>query len=125
MQQLQYETSWDKALSAQDRQAIEEIFNETKQQNTHDILLTPIREALNHKQELLVTVLVHNFTKYPLTFHKTRLVYRIQEGIIADKEFTLPMLTIPPQMSMPWTFIFAKNDYTERDSLWNGQLEIY
>lgn len=111
MQQLQFEASWDKALSAQDRHNIEKIFNETKHLNSSDIVCSPIRQAVNHKQQLLVTVLVHNFTDNPLTFNNTRLVYRTQQQIIADDEFTLPTLTIPPFVSKPWTFIFPKFSY--------------
>ena len=112
MQQLQFEASWEKALAAQDRHNIEKIFNETKHLNSSGIVCSPIRQAVNHKQQLLVTVLVHNFTDNPLTFNNTRLVYRTQQQIIADDKFTLPTLTIPPFVSMPWTFIFPEFSYT-------------
>ena len=65
MQQLQFETSWDKALSVKDRQLIENIFNKTKQAHGSAIFCSPIREAINHKQELLVTVIIHNSHKIP------------------------------------------------------------
>ncbi|MGM9943617.1 MAG: SLAP domain-containing protein [Lysinibacillus sp.] len=107
MQQLRFESSWDKALSAQDRDYIEKLFNDTKEQQHHStIVFSPIREAINHRNELLITVLVHNFSQNPFTFEKTRLVYSNEQEILAEKEFTLPSLTIPPQVSMPWTFIF-------------------
>lgn len=112
MQQLQFEESWGRALSAKDRLLIEKIFNETKQLNNSNFLCSPIREAINHRHQLLVTVLVHNFSGEPLTFNKTRLVYRTQGQVIADNEFTLPTLKIPPFVSMPWTFIFPKDSYT-------------
>ena len=124
MQQLQFEKSWDKAIAAQDRHSIEKIFNETKQLNRTDILCSSIREAINHRQELLVTVLVHNFTGADIIFNKTHIVYHIQGEIIADHEFTLPALTIPPFVSMPWTFIFSKDSYIPRDSFHNGRLDI-
>lgn len=125
MQQLQYETSWEKALAAQDRHNIEKIFNESKHLNSSDIICSPIRQAVNHKQQLLVTVLVHNFTDNPLTFNNTRLVYRTQQQIIADDEFTLLTLTIPPFVSMPWTFIFPEFSYTSKtESIWEYSLSI-
>ena len=58
MQQLQFENSWDKALSAQDRSYIEKVFVETKHLNGTGVIFSPIREAINHKEALLVTVLV-------------------------------------------------------------------
>jgi len=106
MQQLRFESSWDKALSAQDRNSIEKLFNETKQQHHSTIVFSPIRETINHRKELLITVLVHNFSQNPFTFENTRLVYSNEQEVLAENVFTLPILTIPPQVSMPWTFIF-------------------
>lgn len=124
MQQLRFETSWDKALSAQDRNQIEKLFIETKHQSYSTIVFSPIREAINHQNELLITVLVHNFTQNPLTFENTQLVYSNEQAIIAANEFTLPALKIPPQTSMPWTFIFPQNSYTSGISPYKGRLEI-
>lgn len=123
MQQLQFERSWNKALSTQDRNTIEEIFNITKEQNTSGVMFSPVRKSLNYRNELLITVLVHNFSDSMLTFHNTHLVYRTIEKVVAEKEFTIPTLSIPPKVSMPWTFIFSKNDY-HMDALncENGQL---
>jgi SLAP domain-containing protein len=124
MQQLQFEASWDKALADQDRRNIERLFNETKHLKDSDILCSPIREAINHQEALLVTVLVHNRTDRLLTFTNERLLYSIEGEVIADKVFTIPALTIPPQVSMPWTFIFPKDSYTPQIAFENGQLEI-
>jgi SLAP domain-containing protein len=124
MQQLQFEASWEKALASQDRQKIERVFNETKCVDRSDIICTPIREAINHKEELLITVLVHNFTDKLFTFDNVRLVYSIQGEIIADHTFTVPALSIPANVSMPWTFIFPKDCYHQKTSYQNGSLEI-
>jgi len=123
MQHLQFEKSWDKALSAQDRSYIEKVFVETKHLNGTGVIFSPIREAINHKEALLVTVLVHNFTDQPLTFNNTRLRYKIQGEVIAENEFTLPNLVIPNEVSMPWTFIFPKESYKTQLSIKNGRLE--
>ena len=106
MQQLKLEPSWDKALSNKDRKDIEEIFLNTSQIETPNILLTPIWNAVNHRGELLITVLVHNFTQKTLTFSEKRLVYIENDEIVAESSFTLPTLVIPSKVSMPWTFIF-------------------
>ena len=124
MQQLQFEASWDKALAVQDRQNIERIFHETKHLNSSGIVFSPIREAINHREELLVSVVVHNFTDDSLTFHNTRLLYKIPGEVMANQAFTLPALSIPSHVSIPWTFIFPKGSYTPQVSFENGQLEI-
>lgn len=122
MQQLQFESSWAKALSAQDRESIEKLFNETKQQHDSTIVFSPIRQAINHRNELLVTVLVHNFSQQPLQFKDTRLVYSNETEVLAENVFTLPTLTIPPQVSMPWTFIFPVHQGTD---FANSQLTMH
>ncbi|MEK9199005.1 SLAP domain-containing protein [Ureibacillus sp. 179-F W5.1 NHS] len=123
MQQLQFEQSWNKALSTQDRSMIEELFQQTKELKTSGVHFSPIRLSYNYKKELLITVLVHNFTDRPLTFHNTSLVYRTLEKIVAEKNFTIPALSVPANVSMPWTFIFSENDYhTDALNCENGLL---
>lgn len=124
MQQLQFEASWDKALAAKDRLKIHRIFSETKHQDQSGILFSPISEAINHKEALLVTVLVHNFTSDALNFRNARLVYSVHGEAIAEETFTQPALTIPPNVSMPWTFIFPKGSYDLRATFEEGQLEV-
>ena len=121
MQQLQFESSWAKALSAQDRESIEKLFYDTKQQHDSTIVFSPIRQAINHRNELLITVLVHNFSQSHFTFEDTRIVYSNEHEVLAENVFTLPTLTIPPQVSMPWTFIFPVHQGTDFE---NGQLKI-
>ncbi|WP_035321875.1 SLAP domain-containing protein [Peribacillus kribbensis] len=122
MQTLQFEASWDKALAPRDRENIERIFEETKDLDNFGILCSPIQEAINHKEALLVSVLVHNFTEHELTFQQARLVYSVQGETIADYMFTLPSLTIPQKVSMPWTFIFPKGEYAPHAAYEKGQL---
>ena len=116
--------AWDKTLSVQDRDQIERIFHETKYQNYSTIIFSPIRVAINHKKELLITVLVHNFSDFPLVFEQTQLVYSNEKEVIAEKEFTLPALSIPPHTSMPWTFIFPQESYEKMTAPLNGRLQI-
>ncbi|BDH61904.1 hypothetical protein MTP04_20340 [Lysinibacillus sp. PLM2] len=124
MQQLQFELSWDKAIAALDRQYIEKIFNETKQTKDAEFICSPIREAINHKEELLVTVLVHNFTEKNLIFNNKRLRYSIDGEIIAEEVFSLPSFVIPSRVSKPWTFIFPKGSYVQKNSYDQGHLEL-
>ncbi|WP_449620748.1 SLAP domain-containing protein [Robertmurraya sp. Marseille-Q9965] len=124
MQELQFEASWDKALSTQDRMTIEKIYYDTKHQNNSKIVFSPIREASNHKQDLLVTALVHNFSSMPFSFQNIRLRYCIKDEKVAEYIFHLPKLTVPVQVSMPWTFIFPKGSYRNLNSIENGRLEV-
>ena len=124
MQKLDFEPSWDKTLSSKDREEIKKIFLETNRVDFSNILLVPIRQALNHKKELLITVLIHNFTEKVIIFNKKRLAYVENSEIIAENTFTLPTLFIQPKTSMPWTFIFPKECIKKNMTLENGRLDI-
>ena len=124
MQNLQFEASWDKALSLSDRQMIEGIFRESSKEISNGVHFAPIREAINHKGELLVTVLVHNITDQLLKFENAKLQYIVHGEVIAQNRFTFPSLEIPPRVSMPWTFIFPKDSYSPNAAFRYGQLEL-
>lgn len=108
MQQLQFEEKWDKTLADQDRRKIEEVFDETKDQNDSELDPVTLWHANNHKDELLVTALLHNRSDETLKFNNSHLMYKTLEEPIAEKDFDIPRLEIPPRTSMPWTFIFPK-----------------
>jgi len=124
MQKLQFEPSWDKTLSPKDRKRIEEIHFETSLSNPANVQLTPLWQAANHKGELLVTVLVHNFSQQVLLFHNKKLRYIENKEIIAEYIFNLPSLVIQRETSMPWTFIFPVESLKNRATLEKGHLEF-
>ena len=124
MQQLKFEASWNKGISSQDRSYIEKVFANTKHLNSFEVMFCPIREASNHEEALLISVLIHNYMDKPLTFENRRILYKIGEEVIAEKEFTLPRLVIPNKVSMPWTFIFPKGCYAFQTSFMGGRLEV-
>ncbi|AZV43474.1 SLAP domain-containing protein [Peribacillus asahii] len=124
MQKLQFEPSWDKTLSPKDRKRIEEIYFETSLSNPANVQLTPLWQATNHKEELLVTVLVHNFSQQVLLFHNKKLRYIENKEIIAEYIFNLPSLVIQRETSMPWTFIFPVESLKNRATLEKGYLEF-
>ncbi|GEL76773.1 SLAP domain-containing protein [Tenuibacillus multivorans] len=113
--QLQFEEKWDKTISEQDRSKIEEVFNKTKTHVEEVIEVVTLWHATNHKGELLVTALIHNRSDESLHFRDTTVQYQTIHQLIAKRSFTISNLTIPPQTSMPWTFIFpnAKSDEPE------------
>ncbi|MER2260519.1 MAG: SLAP domain-containing protein [Psychrobacillus sp.] len=124
MQQLKFEASWDKAIAKRDRLYIEKVFEETKKSLSNNIVFTPIKEAINHKNELLVTVLVHNFTEQSLSFQKTRICYLIEEDTIAKNDFTIPAFVVPSKTSMPWTFIFPVHSLVEERPSSSGSIRV-
>ena len=105
MQQLYLHPTWEKAISDKDRDLIETVFEQTYDQ-VDDIIMSPIiRVAFNHKNELLVTALVHNFTHHGTRFQNRSVFLRCGD-YMEEQSFTIQELSIPPFTSMPWTFIF-------------------
>lgn len=124
MQKLQFELSWDKTLSIKDRERIKQAFLETSFSNHQDFQLTPLWEAFNHKGELLVTVLIHNFGKENLSFNNKKLCYFENNEIVAHNTFTLSKPIVEQETSMPWTFIFPAPSFFSHATLENGHIEI-
>ncbi|MBB2482239.1 SLAP domain-containing protein [Bacillus sp. APMAM] len=122
MQKLQFESAWDKTISENDRERIQQVFLETSSSQNKDIEFTPLWEAMNHKGELLVTVLVQNFSEQMISFHNEKLQYWEDENIVAEHSYTLPALMIEPTTSMPWTFIFPTDSFYSQPLLRNGKL---
>lgn len=108
MQQLEFESSWEKAIAIKDRESITKIFQNSNVIDGQSIRLEPIWEALNYKGEVLITVLIHNFTDTRLTFRHQKFAYIEEETIITEHIFTIPQLMIKPKTSMPWISFQSK-----------------
>lgn len=124
MQKLIFESSWDKALSNKDRKVIEDAFLKTATLNSNNIQFTPLWQAFNHKDELLVTMLIHNFTSEFVSFNDIQLRYLESNKMIAEHLFHHPTLAIQASHSMPWTFIFPSSSTKRKATFENGQMVI-
>lgn len=111
MQKLFFEPAWDKTIAQVDREKIIHFFQTV--QTEADIHLFFLWDAVNHKKEQLVTVLIHNPKTEPLQFEQTAIAYQTEIEPIKTAFFDLP-LQIPAQTSVPWTFIFSDLNQTEQ-----------
>ncbi|WP_054752556.1 SLAP domain-containing protein [Piscibacillus salipiscarius] len=96
MQQLQFEEKWDKTISDQDRRKIEEVFEETKNHDDFEFEPVTLWQANNHKDELLVTALLHNRSDKTVSFNDVHITYKTLDAPIAERDFNIPRLQIPP-----------------------------
>lgn len=124
MQTLQFETAWDKTIAPADRENIEFLFEETKEKNNENVAFLPIRQDYNHRQDLLVIVLLHNFTDQAFSFENIDLAYLEKDQLIAAHHFSFQNLTLPAKTSMPWTFIFPKTAQKAKAAFESGRLII-
>lgn len=111
MQKLLFESAWEKTIAQVDREIITQHF--LTLQPKDDVYLSFIREATNHKNELLVTTLIHNRQAVPLQIEETTIAYQPAGQLMKTGLFHLP-ITIPEMTSMPWTFIFSPSNETEQ-----------
>ncbi|WP_080873755.1 SLAP domain-containing protein [Oceanobacillus timonensis] len=121
---LVFEPKWDKALPDIDRQKIEQTFHHNVPAESADnpITFTPLWQARNHRSDLLVTVLINNFSRQAYSFNHSTLEYIENDTVKAREEFTLDRVLVPPDSSMPWTFIFPKSSFTNNSINLNGRL---
>ncbi|MFD1067254.1 SLAP domain-containing protein [Oceanobacillus locisalsi] len=124
---LVFESKWHKALPDTDRQKIEQTFQHKvpAESANKSITFTPLWQARNHRSNLLVTVLINNFSKQPYSFEHSTLEYIEEDVVKARKEFTLDRVLVPPDSSMPWTFIFPKSSFINHSINLNGSLVFH
>ncbi|MET3683194.1 SLAP domain-containing protein [Alkalibacillus flavidus] len=114
MQRLMFEPKWDKTIADQDRKWIKAQFNQLIFADDSSIQFTILKHAYNHRNHLLVTVLIHNLSDQPVRLDSTIIDWANQ----ATGTFTVP-IDIQAKHSMPWTFIFTdyKTPIDEDDEL--------
>lgn len=123
MQQLAFHPTWERQISTQDRALIEQLFLATYT-DACDLITSPtVRVARNHKKQLVVTVLIHNFTHHSVKLDN-RSVFIHCVGYEEEQIFTIPSLIIAPFTSMPWTFLFEADAIHETLPLQTIQLDI-
>ncbi|MUK88020.1 SLAP domain-containing protein [Ornithinibacillus sp. L9] len=122
MQTLIFEPKWEKTIAPEDRRHIEEVFKLTTIAKEQEISFTPLQVATNHREELLVTVLIHNTGDTDYMFHQQPLTYSVGDNRIATHSFTIQHFTLKPKTSLPWTFIFPKETIKTTTHIQGGQL---
>lgn len=118
MQELIWEQAWDKTISAIDRQSYMKLFHAESNQLKRFI---PFKEAINHRGDLLISVIVQNFSDETEQWDGVKLLYVEGNQTIAKQVFSNHQLVVPPRKSMPWTFIFPK-EVIRKKPQFNGTL---
>jgi SLAP domain-containing protein len=123
LQKLSFEPAWDRTLGQKDREIIKKVFTETDHKNRSGIKTVVIRSAFNHKEELLVTVIIHNYENAAVSLHDKNVSYSLDGRTIGEMQSSYT-LEIPPLTSMPWTFIFPKGHYEAELAGYREELTI-
>jgi len=115
MQKLIFHPKWDKTVADKDREKIKQGFQDAHFSETQDIQFTTLWRAINHKEELLVTVLVHNLGDREFSPINEKFSYMKNNQLIAERNFSIPELVVMGKTSMPWTFIFPEKSFEQID----------
>lgn len=102
VQTLMLHPAWEKTIDPNDLNQIQQLVQQEPEQR-----FIPYRQAFNHRDDLLVTVIVQNRSEHPEEWKERSLAYVEKELTFAEKKFSIH--TLPPFTSMPWTFIFEKD----------------
>ncbi|MDX8046873.1 SLAP domain-containing protein [Gracilibacillus sp. S3-1-1] len=111
MQKLFFEDAWDRTISKEDRLNIKKVFEQTKKNAEEGITFVPVRSAINHRNDLLIISLIHNFQ--PEGTNLTNITIQLFQGDrhIASRHIKEERLRLSAKTSMPWTFIFPEIGY--------------
>jgi SLAP domain-containing protein len=123
MQRLIFESAWDKTIDVKDRQDIITAFEQAKQSGDNQLFI-PLCSAINHRRDLLVSVIIQNDTDKILSLQHKTLTYIEGAKPIATQTFHDRRLTIPAKRSMPWTFIFPRSTLKKEPQLEDGHLQV-
>ncbi len=115
MQKLFWESAWDKTIAPADREKITTHFHKHLPHLLEEVHLSFYKKAINHKNELLITVLVHNPRDVVLHLHDVGITFEEEGQKIASGIFNVPV-EIDKHTSMPWTFIFSPSNETSAPS---------
>lgn len=105
--QLLFEQTWADAIAPIDRQAITQLFEQTKDSQER---FSHYKTATNHHGHTLITLLIHNRSDQTLTFNHTEVAFENHVDF-----FTIPKLIIPPKTSTPWCFIYKNKGTVQVD----------
>jgi SLAP domain-containing protein len=123
LQKLVFESAWDRTIAEKDRHDIERVFSEINAEGKEGYQAVLLKTAFNHKREFLVTVLLNNYSKIPMSLLGKKVVYKEKGQTLGefDSEYTLE---VPAQTSMPWTFIFPEGSLLDPPNDDSGELII-
>ncbi|WP_163538608.1 SLAP domain-containing protein [Gracilibacillus sp. YIM 98692] len=114
MQRLVFEKKWEYTISANDKLQIQQLFKKTSSNpEQKSIDMYPIRFALNHRRDLLATMLIHNFTDQSINLSNMEISICYDKFEIAHHSFQEGRLRLQANTSMPWTFIFPEGSYDD------------
>jgi len=104
---LDLETSWEEQLSDTQKDELRQLVSSLPKLDENEVSFHAINAGLQPDGNLTTTLLIRNGAKQAINLEHLPLELRNEhDEIIASGSFKLAPLTIQPNTSKPWTFIF-------------------
>jgi|GEM_PF-877708 len=128
-QTLFFQEAWERTISLTDKEEIIKLFERSSsERKPGEVSFIPFRVALNYKGDILATVLIQNEVNSKVELLDFSLSLFDKEGYIATESFSYSNIALPPNSTMPWTFIFPREklardyiDLHDWNVCWNEQ----
>jgi accessory Sec system S-layer assembly protein len=104
---LDLEPMWEEQLSDSQKNELEQLVNSLPQLGENEVSFHTVNAGFQPEGSLAVTLLVRNGAKQSINLEHLPLeLVNENNELIASGSFKLPPLTVQPNTSKPWTFIF-------------------
>lgn len=105
---LVLQETWERAMSAKDREMFQKLFDTSLHPQDNEILFLPVRAGINAENNLFATVLIQNGREENLYIEDFPLIVEDTSSVVAEHRFTIKELVVKANASTPWTFIFPE-----------------
>lgn len=107
---LDLEESWEKGLSAADKEKLEQVVEKVGAPNDGEVNFLGLTANINADESLHVTLLIRNGSNKDIKIEQLPLeIVDASDEIVAKGGFKLNNLEVKAYTSKPWTFIFPKD----------------
>lgn len=116
-QQLELEESWIKALNETQKNSLIELARNLPPLQPNEVNVQSVQLTRDSEGSLRALLLIRNGSEQTLSFEKLPLaLYDAAEEIVAKGLFEVGGLTVNPQTSKPWLFIFPTESIERPDA---------
>lgn len=104
---LDIDPTWEAKISEEQKEELRNLVSTLPKLGENEVSLHPVSAHIHEDGNLVATLLIRNGSKQAVDLQSLplELINDNQETIVVG-QFTLPPLTILPNTSKPWTFIF-------------------
>lgn len=125
--QLDLDETWKKQLPQEQQEALVEMIKKLPKLGKNEVNFTGLQAKVHEDKSLVTTILIRNGNNKSINLEQLPLEVVDANGkLVAKGAFRLdPVLSVQPNSTKPWTFIFPEELVTEEDfdlSRWSARV---